>query len=137
MKKLYPVLILIPLLFSCKKYIQKQEEKAALSIITNGVWYVQLYLQNDSDITASFSGYLFKFDANGTVSGTKDTVSEKGTWSVDIPSRSIISNFPTAPAPVKYLNETWKITDSYADSVVANSKDSINNTSNILHLHKQ
>jgi hypothetical protein len=137
MKKLYPVLILLPLLFSCKKYIQKQEEKAALAIITNGVWYVQLYQQNDSDITASFSGYLFKFDANGIVSGIKDTVSETGAWSVDIASRSVIANFPTAPAPVKYLNEIWKITDSYTDSVVANSKDSINNTSNILHLHKQ
>ena len=137
MKRLYPILIFVSLFFSCKKYIQQQEEKAALAIITNGVWYVQLYQQNDSNITASFSGYLFKFDANGIVTGTKDTVSVKGAWSTDIAARSVITNFPTAVAPVKYLNETWKITDSYTDSVAATSKDTTNNTSNILHLKKQ
>ena len=139
MKRLYFVflLILTSLLFSCKKYIQQQEQKAALAIITNGYWYVQLYQQNDSDITASFSGYLFKFDANGIVTGTKDTASVKGVWSTDIAARAVITNFPAATAPVKYLNETWKITDSYTDSVVAASNDTINNTSNILHLKKQ
>jgi hypothetical protein len=139
MKRLYFVFLLIftSLLFSCKKYIQQQEQKAALAIITNGVWYVQLYQQNDSNITASFSGYLFKFDANGIVTGTKDTVSVKGVWSTNIAAKAVITNFPTAAAPVKYLNETWKITDSYTDSVVATSKDTINNTSNILHLKKQ
>ncbi|HTI08177.1 MAG TPA: hypothetical protein VL832_06460 [Puia sp.] len=130
------LLIFVTLFSSCKKLIQQQEEKAALSIITNGSWYVQFYQQNDSDITASFSGYLFKFDADGIVTGTKDSVAVKGTWSTNIAARAVIANFPTAAAPVKYLNETWKITDSYTDSVVANSIDSITNTSNILHLHK-
>jgi hypothetical protein len=137
MKRLCPFFLLIPLFFSCKKYIQQQEEQAALSIMTNGAWYVQFYQQNDSDITASFSGYSFKFDANGTVTGTKDSVAVVGGWSTNIAARAITTNFPTAVAPVKYLNETWKITDSYTDSVVANSKDTINNTSNILHLRKQ
>jgi|SRR5882757_4912596 len=139
MKPRYPIVLLIfvPLFFSCKKLIQQQEEKVALSIITNGSWYVQFYQQNDSDITASFSGYLFKFDANGIVTGSKDTASSKGVWSTDIAARTIITNFPTAVPPVKYLNETWKITDSYSDSVVATSKDTTNNTSNILHLKKQ
>jgi hypothetical protein len=139
MKRLYLVFLLIftSLLFSCKKYIQQQEQKAALAIITNGVWYVQLYQQNDSNITASFSGYLFKFDATGIVTGTKDTVSVKGVWSTNIAAKAVITNFPTAAVPVKYLNETWKITDSYTDSVVATSKDTTNNTSNILHLKKQ
>ena len=138
MKPRYPIVLLIfvSLFFSCKKLIQQQEEKAAISIITNGFWYVQFYQQNDSDITASFSGYLFKFDGDGIVTGTKDSVAVKGTWSTNIAARAVITNFPTAVAPVKYLNETWKITDSYTDSVVANSKDSIDNTSNILHLHK-
>ena len=139
MKRLYPICLLVCTIFfgSCKKFIQKQEEKAALSIMTDGFWYVQLYQQNDSDITASFSGYLFKFDANGTVTGANDSVSVKGSWSTNIAARSIITDFPAAAAPVKYLNETWKITDSYTDSVVANSIDTTNNTSNILHLRKQ
>ena len=139
MKQLYPIglLLFVSSFGSCKKFIQQQEEKAAISIITNGYWYVQLYQQNDSDITAAFSGYLFKFDANGMVTGTKGTISDQGTWSTNIAARAIITDFPAAATPVKYLNETWTIKDSYTDSVVAGSIDSVSNTSNILHLRKQ
>ena len=66
---LIALLCLAALSFSCKKYIRQQEEKAIMSIITSGYWHVEQYSQNDSDITASFSGYLFKFDADGTVTG--------------------------------------------------------------------
>jgi len=121
----------------CKKFIQQQEEKAVIAAVTDGFWYVSQYLQNDSDITASFSGYRFKFDANGIVTGTKDSISLKGVWTADIPSRVIVSNFPTAGAPLIYLNATWKITDSYTNLVKANSTDTVNKTANILQLQKE
>jgi hypothetical protein len=123
--------------YSCKKYIHKQEEKAAVSIMTNGYWIVSGYKQNDSDITAAFSGYLFKFDANNTVTGTKGSVSVSGQWSDNIVARTITSNFPGAGAPLVYLNETWTITDSYTDSVAAKCSDTVNHTTNILQLKKQ
>ena len=125
------------LFFSCKKYVQKQEQKAAESAITNGYWYVTGYKQNDSDITAAFSGYLFKFDADNTVTGTKGNVSATGQWSDNIVNRTITTNFPGATAPLMYLNEVWIIKDSYTDSVSANSKDTVNHTTNILQLKKQ
>jgi hypothetical protein len=125
------------MLLSCKKFIQQQEEKAAMAIVTNGLWYVSKYVQNDSDITPSFSGYFFKFDENGIVTGTRNGLSVAGLWTVDIAARSITTNFPTAVDPVKKLNETWKITDSYTDSVAARSVDTLNGTINILQLRKQ
>jgi hypothetical protein len=128
---------LILISVSCKKYIQKQEEKAALSIMTSGFWYVSGYKQNDSDITAAFSGYLFKFDANNTVTGTRSNVSTTGQWSDNIVARTITSNFPGAVAPLVYLNETWIVTDSYTDSVAAKCTDTVNHTNNILQLKKQ
>ena len=139
MKRCIPVLLLLfgAYFVSCKKFIQQQEEKALMSAITNGYWYVSQYQQNDSDITASFSGYLFKFDANGIVTGTKDTVSQKGLWVADINARTVSASFLTAGPPVSLLNETWKITDSYTDLVIAHSTDTVNNTSNILQLRKQ
>jgi hypothetical protein len=139
MKRVCSVLLPVFLLsfFSCKKYIQQQEKNAALAVITNGLWYVTHYEQNDSDITAAFSGYLFKFDANDVVTATKSSVSSQGIWSVDIASQSITTNFPYAVEPLKLLNETWKITDSYTDSVAAQSTDTTNHTSNILQLKKQ
>jgi hypothetical protein len=140
MKRL--TLLIAPILltfciFSCKKYIQQQEQQAATNVITNGYWYVSGYVQNDSDITASFSGYLFKFDANSTVTGTKGNVSVAGQWSDNIIARTITANFPGAGAPLVNLNETWKITDSYTDSVAAKCTDTVNHTTNILQLKKQ
>ncbi len=138
MKRLYPLAILaFALSFcSCKKFIQKQEENAVLSIMTTGSWHVSGYKQNDSDITASFSGYLFKFDANNTVTGTKGNTSVRGQWSVNITNRTIVSNFPGAADPLVLLNETWTIKDSYTDSVSAWSIDTVLKTTNILQLKK-
>ena len=123
--------------FSCKKYVQQQEQKEALSIMTDGEWYVSGYLQNDSDITASFSGYLFKFDADNTLTATNGTFSTTGQWSDNIAALTITTNFPGASTPLVKLNETWKITDSYTDSVAAKSTDTLTHTSNILQLKKQ
>ena len=139
MKQLYLVLLLVAAssLFSCKKYIQQQEEKAVIVAVTNGVWYVQEYLQNDSNITASFSGYLFQFNENGTVVGTRDSVSVNGVWVGDITAGTITANFPGAGEPLKNLNEIWHITNSSTTFVVANSTDTTNKTTNILQLQKQ
>src|SRR5665213_2621277 len=112
MKQLYIIFLLalaVPLP-SCKKYIQQQEKNAVLQIMTTGVWYVQSYIQNDSDITASFTGFVFKFDANGTVTGVEGGSSTPGTWSANISALTITSDFPSASDPLKELNETWKIT---------------------------
>ena len=139
MKSTYPLALLATLLSlaSCKKYIEKKAENAVLSIMTNGYWYVSGYKQNDSDITASFSGYLFKFDANNTVTGTKANTSVTGQWSANIASRTIASNFPGATEPVSLLNATWTIRDSYTDSVSAWSIDTVKHATNILQLKKQ
>jgi hypothetical protein len=125
------------LFLSCKKFIQKQEEKAVVNDVTNGLWYVSGYEQNDSNITASFSGYVFKFDANNTVTAIYNNDSVQGDWAVNISARTITADFSGAGAPLINLNETWLITDSYSDSVSATSTDTILNTSNILQLKKQ
>ncbi len=138
MRQFYPVFGAFLVLFlSCKKFIQKQEEKAVVNDVTNGLWYVSGYEQNDSNITASFSGYVFKFDANNTVTAIYNNDSVQGDWAVNISARTITADFSGAGAPLINLNETWLITDSYSDSVSATSTDTILNTSNILQLKKQ
>jgi hypothetical protein len=121
--------------FSCKKLVQQQEQNEAITIITNGVWYVQTYTQNSTDITSSFSGYVFQFNQDGTVTGTKDSVSTTGTWAADVNARTITSNFPAPPVPLNMLNSVWKITDSGVDYVVANTI--INDSTENLRLQKK
>lgn len=130
-----PALLL--LFCSCKKYIRQQEQNAIVQTVTNGQWYITGYEQNDSDITASFSGYLFKFDADNTVTATKGNSSVTGQWTDNITARTITADFPGATTPLAYLNETWTVTDSYTDSVSARSVDTVEHTTNILQLKKQ
>jgi hypothetical protein len=137
MKKTAVILLLLNGLYlcSCKKYVQQQEQNALESLITNGTWVVTRYLENDSDITASFSGYVFQFQSNGVVTGTKMSSVISGTWSGDFTNRTITSDFPTAGFPLDELNSVWTITDSYTDSVAAST--TMDSATNILNLHKQ
>jgi len=137
MKKNLLILLLLctALFYSCKKYIQQQEQNALVNIITNGNWVITRYLQNGADITASFSGYVFQFQTNGTVTGINGTINTNGTWSGDITTKTITSDFPSAGAPLDNLNAVWKITDSYVDSVAAMT--TTDTSTNILNMHKQ
>ena len=137
MRKLYIILLSGILLASCKKFVQNQEQKAVISDVTNGMWYVTGYEQNDSNITAAFSGYLFKFDANNTVTGIINSDSVQGEWLVNVSARTITSDFPGAAYPLNQLNETWYVDDSYTDSVSAQCTDTVNHTTNYLQLKKQ
>jgi len=120
---------------SCKKYIEQKQQDALVGVITNGTWIVTRYLDNGTDITSTFSGYVFKFNQNGTVVGTLSASSTQGTWSGDFNTKTIVSEFPTAGDPLQKLNHTWKITDSYPDSVAANT--TVDSNTNVLNLHKQ
>ena len=120
---------------SCKKYIQQQEQNAAINIITNGTWYVKQYLQNGTDITASLTTYNFQFKSDGTVTGTKDSISVTGTWTANITNRTITSSFPAGSGALNNLDAVWKITDSSVDYVVANA--SVNSNTNNLRLEKR
>lgn len=120
---------------SCKKFIQQQEQNALVDIVTNGVWIVSRYVETGNDITPSFTGYTFHFNKNGTVTGTNGASTSNGTWAGDITTKTIISDFPSAGDPLAKLNHTWKITDSYTDSVAANTI--VDSGTNILNLKKQ
>ncbi|MFI5154336.1 MAG: hypothetical protein ACHQET_13440 [Chitinophagales bacterium] len=137
MKKTGLILLLLGSVLSnsCKKYVQQQEQNALVNLITNGTWIVTRYLENGTDITSSFSGYVFQFQGNGIVFGTKGGTNSQGTWSGDVNTRTITSDFPSSGDPLDKLNAIWKITDSYTDSVAANT--TIDSNMNILNLHKQ
>jgi hypothetical protein len=137
MKKIVFISTLVFTIFctSCKKFVQQQEQNALVKEITSGYWVVTRYLENDSNITSSFSGYVFQFHTDGTVTGTLGTTNTNGTWSGDITTKTITSDFPSVGDPLDKLNSTWKITDSYPDSVAATT--TIGTSVNILNLHKQ
>ena len=121
--------------FSCKKYVQQQEQNYIVSIVTNGTWRITGYLDHQTfNLTDSFAGYAFQFNQNNTLYGTRFGQQTNGTWTVNLIAKSITTNFPLATYPITLLNHTWIITDSYTDSVAA--KAAVDTSFNILNLHK-
>ncbi len=130
---LFLLLLIIP--FSCKKYIEQQEQNALVDLVTKGTWRVTGYFDHQkNNITDSFSGYAFQFNENGTVYGIRFGQQTNGTWSANVSNKTITSDFPTATYPISMLNHTWTVTDSYTDSVAA--KTAVDSSFNILNLHK-
>ena len=132
----FALLFLLVIPFSCKKYVQQQEQNVLVNLVTSGTWRVTGYMDHQTtNLTDSFSGYSFQFNENGTVVAT--TLSQQqtsGTWAADVQTKTIASNFPSAPLPLSLLNHVWTVTDSYSDSVAA--KTQVDSSYNILNLHK-
>jgi hypothetical protein len=130
---LFVLFLAIP--YSCKKFIQQQEQNYIVALVTKGTWRITGYYDHQvKNLTDSFAGYSFQFNENNTVYGTRYGQQTNGTWSVDIGNKSITSTFATATYPITLLNHTWTITDSYTDSVAA--KTPVDSSFNILNLHK-
>ena len=106
-------LLFLPLLFSCKKTIEKKQQDLVMAAITSGRWYVSEYLAGTTNLTAEFEGYEFQFHDNGSVDGIKGSSSTQGTWSADANNYTITSAFSgSAGLPLTRLNGIWKWTDS-------------------------
>lgn len=127
----FPVIFIFLALGACKKLVEDQKEKAAMSFITNGHWKVQSYLVDTVSITEEFDGYTFKFNDNGTVNGINGGAAEEGTWVADIRDYSITSEFAGTGEPLQKLNGKWIIKDSGETFVKAD----LSTDSTVFHLH--
>lgn len=104
---------------SCKKAIEKKAENMIMDAITNGEWIVEQYIESGNNISSQFLNYSFKFNSNGTVTGTINSTSANGTWAGNATDYTITAEFPSAGDPLKKLNGLWKMKDSYWDYVKA------------------
>jgi hypothetical protein len=123
MNKLKPLILTgcLTLLFSmsCKKVIEKKVQDMVMDAITNGEWIVEQYFEGDVNLSSEFLNYSFKFNSNGTLTGTVGSTATDGTWVPNTTDYTIVTDFPTAGDPLKKMNGLWKIKDSYWDYVKA------------------
>jgi len=135
MKKLQAFVLLF-ILTSCAKEIQKQQENLVVQAMTNGQWVVTSYLKGSTDVTADFSVYKFQFKTNFAVDAINNgTVEKTGTWNADANAQTITSVFSGATNPLVLLNGTWNIINTTWTSVQANQ--TVNGESRTLRLDKQ
>ena len=119
-------LILVMVLFmtgmntSCKKAVVDASKELLLEIMTNGRWVVEVYSQDNIDLTAEYTGYEFQFYRDGNLQGIKGSDVTNGTWVPDTRNLTMQSSFPLGSNTLLIrLNETWKITKSSMSHVEA------------------
>jgi hypothetical protein len=121
MKKL--VLLILPVLFliSCKKTVEKAQEKAVIDAMTTGFWKVTKFEKGATDVKGSFLPYKFQFKDNNTVDAINNNTTERtGSWKGDTNALTIEANFGNVGEPLLLLNGVWKITNSGWNFVEAN-----------------
>lgn len=118
---------LLPFSMGCSKSVEEQQRDLIVSIMTDGRWLVQNFVEQNTDISPEFAGYEFQFLANGTVQGIRGASVTEGTWSASASNFSITSSFPTGDATLKRLNDTWRITNNTLRFVEARPMDNLRN----------
>ncbi len=104
----------------CKKAVVDTSKELLLEIMTNGRWVVEVYSQDNIDLTAEYTGYEFQFYRDGNLQGIKGSDVTNGTWVPDTRNLTMQSNFPLGSNTLLIrLNETWKITKSSMSHVEA------------------
>jgi hypothetical protein len=120
MKKLLTACCFILFLSGCKKTIEKIQENAIISAMTDGQWSITSFVENGSDITTDFTGYKFQYYSNKTVDAIKNgSVEKTGTWDGDPVSMMTWANFAGVTAPLSLINGSWHIDDNSWTFVIA------------------
>jgi hypothetical protein len=111
MKKIFGLLLFLPLIFGCKKTVDEVAQDLVVQAMTNGQWIITRFTQNSTDITSNFTGYKFQYYSNKTVDAIKNGVKERtGNWDGNATNMTTWADFPAAPSPISLINGTWNIT---------------------------
>jgi hypothetical protein len=135
MKKLLSLITVISILIaSCTKSADNpQNSNNDISTVVSKEFVVTKLTDNSSSTNNSslFSGYTFTFNADGTISATKNSVTEQGSYaqkpSHEGEAAKLTINFSNAP--LNELNKQWQV-NSISNSSIHLSDDG--NTSEVL-----
>lgn len=125
MKKLFTppfalVLVIISISIAhCAKKIDEIQKDFVMDVMTSGKWKVEVFSEDNNDLSATFVPYEFQFYENGTVQGINGSNVINGTWVGDANALTIYSNFPSGNDTIIRLNDTWKITNNTLTKVEA------------------
>ena len=98
---------------SCKKTDDNSSNVISPSVVNttvvSGTWRVTYYF-TDHDATANFTGYIFTFAVNGSVTASKNGSTVTGTWltGTDDSTAKFILNF-SSPSLFQSISEDWHV----------------------------
>ena len=111
MKTLLGLSLVVFTVLSCSKTSPKKVEKT----LTDGTWKITLFQEDNDNETYYFSGYVFTFKSDNTVSAVNGSTTINGTWKLEKESdddnpkhTELILLFP-AQNDFDELNDDWDI----------------------------
>lgn len=113
------VLIVLPVFmlagFGCNNSDDDLPSNSNISqtLTSAGGWKVSYYFDKDKDETNDFSGFIFRFNADGSLESTRNGATTTGTWAItsnDGTQRLVISSGSGAK-PLSDLDDDWIITE--------------------------
>ena len=81
------------------------------TVVTKGMWKVNLCQDQSKEDCNEFAGYTFSFNLSGDVTASKDGVVVKGKWAEDNISNRLSLNLQSDDAVLKKLNNYWSISN--------------------------
>ena len=102
-------LLVVVLSSSCKND-DSGSSPSVSGTITQGSWKVTLYSDNGNDETSHFSGYVFTFSSNGTVTAVRSGSSVSGAWSDgnDDSQTKLVLTF-LSPPDFEEISDDWHV----------------------------
>ena len=107
--------------------------------VLNKSFVVNFASDNNTDITNTFSNYLFNFSKTnsfyeGTITANKAGNTYTGTWSSNSDFSKLVINIttPTVPSELEFLNRAWKFTQK--DPQIMKLAPWDDNSAKVLHI---
>ena len=97
---------------SCKKddsTAPSSNNVSIAGIITTGSWRISYYTESGNNNTSLFSGYVFNFYADGTMTATHSSGTINGTWRIDDDGSNEFHMSLGNSAPLEELDRGWQV----------------------------
>ena len=97
---------------------------AVTTVVTKGMWKVNLCQGHTQEDCNEFAGYTFTFNLSGDITASKNDVVVKGKWAEDNIANRLTLNMPSTDPVLNKLNNYWSI------STVSNAQVVLENNTN-------
>ncbi|WP_340199357.1 hypothetical protein [Ascidiimonas sp. W6] len=88
------------------------DSQEVITTVQSGSWRITSFIDSGVDETDDFSGYIFTFNSDGSLSAVNGAITINGTWSVeddDSTSDIDFNIFFASPPDFEELTEDWDI----------------------------
>ncbi len=120
-----PIILISMVIASCSKEESNAtnetdplDNDAIKSAMANGSWQISYYYDTDTEETAEFMGFVFTFNADGTLNATDGNTALSGAWSIEDSDNDTADTMDdytefnilfSSPAKFAELSDGWEI----------------------------